>query len=213
MSHTLLRPAEGELLFTAFRDRRHGAHVHRGHQRQFHTVADRLIDLWADLRTQWLLTVVWPMQLACISISTKTPHVCEAQVPRLRCRLQVLCKNKRVYSMCKVHTLAALVMVPAVSIMSSTSTATLSFTSPIRFITSETLCEERLLSTIAKGASFSCKWVTHLQRCLHQQQASHICCTHALPLSFSQHTLLMSTLNLHLHEQQTQAETSSTQSQ
>lgn len=35
-------------------------------------------------------------------------------------------------------TLAALVMVPAVSIMSSTSTATLPRTSPMRFITSDT---------------------------------------------------------------------------
>jgi hypothetical protein len=39
-------------------------------------------------------------------------------------------------------TLAALVMVPAVSIMSSTSTATLPRTSPIRFITSDTLCAD-----------------------------------------------------------------------
>ena len=52
-------------------------------------------------------------------------------------------------------TLAALVMVPAVSIMSSTSTATLPFTSPIRFMTSLTLCALRRLSTMASGASFS----------------------------------------------------------
>ena len=50
---------------------------------------------------------------------------------------------------------AACEMVPAVSIMSSTSTATLPFTSPIRFMTSLTLCALRRLSTMAKGASFS----------------------------------------------------------
>ena len=44
---------------------------------------------------------------------------------------------------------------PAVSIMSSTRTATLSFTSPIRFMTSLMLCALRRLSTIASGASFS----------------------------------------------------------
>lgn len=51
--------------------------------------------------------------------------------------------------------LAACVIVPAVSIMSSTSTATLPFTSPIRFMTSLTLCALRRLSTMARGASFS----------------------------------------------------------
>ena len=64
-------------------------------------------------------------------------------------------ETRLIYGVCRLRTLAALVMVPAVSIMSSTRTATLSFTSPIRFITSDTLCEERLLSTIASGASFS----------------------------------------------------------
>ena len=44
---------------------------------------------------------------------------------------------------------------PAVSIMSSTSTATLPSTSPMRFITSLTLCALRRLSTMARGASFS----------------------------------------------------------
>jgi hypothetical protein len=39
--------------------------------------------------------------------------------------------------------------------MSSTSTATLPRTSPIRFITSLTLCADRRLSTMASGASFS----------------------------------------------------------
>ena len=53
-------------------------------------------------------------------------------------------------------TLAALVMVPAVSIMSSTRTATLPLTSPMRFMTSDTLWADRRLSTIAKGASLSC---------------------------------------------------------
>mmetsp|Transcript_32914 Transcript_32914/g.78104 ORF Transcript_32914/g.78104 Transcript_32914/m.78104 type:complete len:208 (+) Transcript_32914:84-707(+) len=53
------------------------------------------------------------------------------------------------------RTLAALVIVPAVSIMSSTSTATFPRTSPMRFITSLTLCADRRLSTIASGASLS----------------------------------------------------------
>mmetsp|Transcript_13665 Transcript_13665/g.38485 ORF Transcript_13665/g.38485 Transcript_13665/m.38485 type:complete len:288 (-) Transcript_13665:535-1398(-) len=52
------------------------------------------------------------------------------------------------------RTSAPLVIVPAVSIMSSTITHILPLTSPMMFITSATLCEALLLSMMARGASF-----------------------------------------------------------